>query len=208
MNRILAFGRTVGVSFGLVMVGAIAAFSVLAPPSVQGPYLGDTSFPGNPGVNFYTLWNAISSDNQIAYQTVTGISTTVGQTTCTQIGNTPIAGQAPQPAVLYLSTVATAATGAVCLPTAFAGRELYIYNNTGQTINLYASSTSVIGGGTLDTINTVAGATAFAVPQATATIGAAGAGVVNCISTPAAAAGVAPTGLAVNGGAWACQRGN
>jgi len=60
----------------------------------------------------------------------------------------------------------------------------------------------------LDTINTVAGATAFAVPQATATIGTAGAGVVNCISTPAAAAGVAPTGLAVNGGAWACQRGN
>ena len=197
MKRIAYFLAAAALTCTFVF-GYNLAKAVIPLPAQTGPYLGDST------VNLYTLTNAIGSDNQLAYTTVTGISTTtVSQATCTTIGNSPTPGAIPAPAAIYLASTATAATGAVCLPTAYAGRELYIYNNTGQTVNFYSNLTSV--GAATDTINNVAGTTALAV----VTIGAnAGAAVVNCISMPGSAAGVAPAGLNVGGGAWACQRGN
>lgn len=200
MKRIAYFIASV-VSIGVVLIGLNVARAVLPLPVQTGPYLGDYT------VGFYTLANAIGSDNQLAYSIVTNISTTSGQANCTNIGNSPTPGQVPAPAAILLATTLTSATGYVCLPTAFAGREIYILNNTGQTIDFYSNATGVVS--TVDTINNVAGTTAYAV----STIGAnANSGVVNCISLPgqgAAAGGTAPTSTTgLTGGAWACQTGH
>ena len=120
------------------------AFAVFTLPAQTGPSLGTNE------VNVYTLANAINLNNGIAFTTISTIDQTAGQANCTQL---PVTS-----ASFNLAT--SAGTGYVCLPAAFPGREIFLGNATGQTIDLYGSAATAVSG-TQDTINGTTGTTAY-----------------------------------------------
>lgn len=141
MKSLAAF-RAFGAAFALVLLG-FAAHATLPLPAVQGPYLGDQN------TNLTTIVNAINQDNQIAFTPSISASQTTTQAGCTVLVNP-------------MNNVATSAsTGSVCLPTATAGREMFIGNGTTQTIDIFSNATPFTSG-TQDTINGTAGTTAYA----------------------------------------------
>lgn len=137
--------RAMGAAFALVILGALAQAAFLL-PSTNGPGLGDVN------VNPFTLAQGINLDNQSAVSSGLVASATT-QATCTVIAN-------PNN---QFSTVA--ASGAACLPPAVAGRRVWISNEGANALQLFGSNTPVTPS-TQDTINTVAGSTAYAHPIA------------------------------------------
>ena len=131
---------------GLVIGLAVSANATIVNSGPPGPWLGDSL------LNLSTLWQALTYDNQVGYVNITSVSQTSGQANCTQLsGTTPMTN---------LASGASAGTGYICLPTATAGREYYIGNATGQTIDIYSSATTAVSG-TQDTINGTTGTTPY-----------------------------------------------
>src|SRR6185312_2653081 len=132
---------------GLAIASGIIAFShaaPLSPPAVNGPWLGDQVN------NLATLINAHILGSGYGIGAPLSVSQTSGQANCTPTGNANM-----------LHNIATsAATGYICLPKAVSGRFVMYFNATGQTIDVYGSASSFVPG-TQDTINTVAGDTAY-----------------------------------------------
>ena len=138
----LRAARAFGASFALVMLGVLA-HATIQHPGATGPSLGDTN------ANIYSLTNAITLNNQMGFTSGLSVSQTATQAGCTQLSNNP------------LQEVKTSAgTGSVCLPTAIAGREYFIGNASGQTIDIFGSATTFVSG-TQDTINGTAGTSAY-----------------------------------------------
>jgi hypothetical protein len=135
---------------GLLLLAsfALATPTTLPLPSVQGPFLGDF------GNNLYTLTQSYIAGQGLGATDLGSVSQTSGQANCTAIG---VSGM--NYSTLHRVTT-SASTGYVCLPTALAGRIVYIANATGQTIDLYSNAVSYTSG-TADTINTTAGTTAY-----------------------------------------------
>lgn len=120
-------------------INAIAAFNLSVP---QGPGLG------NNDVNPYTLANAINQNNGMLFTATLTAGAANTQSTCAVVVNP-------------LTDITTsAANGSICLPPAFAGREIFIGNASGQTINIFGSNTPFTPG-TQDTINGTTGSTAY-----------------------------------------------
>jgi len=141
MKLISAF-RAMGAAFALVLLGVSAhAVFILDPPN--GPSLGTQN------VNPYTLATAIGTNTQQNFQPAIVIGPSNAQATCTQLVG---------PMVNLITS--SIANGSVCLPQAFAGREIMINNATGQTVNIFGSN-SPFTVGTADTINGTAGSTAY-----------------------------------------------
>jgi hypothetical protein len=144
--------RSIAAAVALVLVGvsiALApaliirfAHATLSLPGVNGPFLGDQN------TNLYSVANAINNFNQLAFTPAISASQTSGQANCTQL-TTPLN-----------DVTVSASTGYVCLPTALAGRVVWIANPSGQTIDIYSSVASFVPG-TADTINTLAGTTLY-----------------------------------------------
>lgn len=137
----LARFRAAGAAFALVLLG-IVAHAALQLPGVQGPFLGDYN------TNLYSVASAINNNNQLAFTPAISASQTVAQANCTQL-TTPLN-----------DVTVSAATGYLCLPTATAGRVVWVANPTGQTVDLYGSATTFTPG-TQDTINGTTGTTAY-----------------------------------------------
>ena len=121
----------------------VRAAAVLPLPGTNGPSLGDTI------TNLYSVVQAITFNNQLGFQATVSVSQTSGQANCTQLNNNP-----------QQNITTSSSTGYACLPSAFPGREIFIGNATGQTINLYGSATTAVVG-TQDTINGTAGSSAY-----------------------------------------------
>ena len=149
----LKFARSLGAAFALVLLGALAGVlatpTTLPLPSIPGPFLGDF------GNNLYTISQQYLAGQGHGALDLGSVSQTSGQANCTQIGV-----RGANDSMLFRVTT-SAAAGYVCLPTAVAGRVVFISNATGQTINLYSNAVSFLTG-TADTINTVAGTTLYA----------------------------------------------
>jgi len=169
--------RSIAIAVALVLAGigiSLApalvirfAHATLSLPGVNGPFLGDQN------TNLYSVANAINNNNQLAFTPAISASQTVGQANCTQL-TTPLN-----------DVTISASTGYVCLPTATAGRVVWIYNPTGQTVDIYSSATSFVSG-TADTINGQPGTTAYAKMTT----------------------GLSVTCFAAANGAWACISGS
>jgi len=147
--KLVQAARAAGTAFALVLIGALAQAAVSPfwngqTPSTSGPWLGDTTF------NIRSLWDAYTTSRGMGYSAGLSVSQTTGQANCTQLNND---------AMQEIKT--SAAAGFVCLPTAQPGKDIYIANATGQTINVYSNPTSFVAG-TPDTINGTAGTTAYA----------------------------------------------
>lgn len=132
----------IGAVMTFVAMFAASAVATINLPAVNGPSLGDYN------ANIYTLTQAITNANQMSFTPTLSASQTTTQAGCSQMTTT----------MLNVST--SAGTGSVCLPTAFAGREIYINNPTGSTIDLFGSATTAVAG-TQDTINGTTGTTAY-----------------------------------------------
>jgi hypothetical protein len=147
--RLLQSARAFGAAFALVLLGFLAAQGTQSlfwnggTPTTVGPWLGDNN------INIGQLWNAYTTSQGLSYHAAISASQTSGQANCTQLDNS---------ALQQVSV--SAAAGYICLPTAFAGRDVMISNATGQTINLYTSAVSFTPG-TQDTINGTVGTTAY-----------------------------------------------
>jgi len=140
-----------GAVLGSLLLASAAVWAVpttLPLPAIPGPYLGDF------GNNLYTLTQNYLAGSGHGAVNLGSVSQTSGQANCTQIG---VSGQ--NDSTLFQVTT-SASTGYVCLPTAIAGRVVYISNATTQTINLYSNPVSYTSG-TADKINNVAGNTAY-----------------------------------------------
>lgn len=140
--KFIAGCRAFGAAFAFVLMGFAGAYATFTLPAQTGPSLGDFN------VNPYTLANAINTNTQQASQTL-ALGPANTQSTCANV-------TAP---MVNLST-SSIANGSVCLPPAFAGREVMINNPSGQTLNLFGSNTPAVVG-TQDTINGTAGSTAY-----------------------------------------------
>jgi hypothetical protein len=144
IRRFVGFAAAfVALSFSNVVVSHVveyarAAFTL---PGTTGPSLGDFN------VNVFTLAQAINLNNQNAVSSALTANNTASQATCTALVN-PLN-----------QITASAATGSVCLPPAFAGRIVLITNTTANALNLYGSNTPQTSG-TQDTINGTTGSTA------------------------------------------------
>ncbi len=92
-------------------------------------------------------------------------------TAATQAG-APVVGQAtgsPPVEAALINVSASVNTGSLQLPQAVHGREISVYNNTANTINIYANALTNVATGTKDTINGNPNATANQIlTQATA----------------------------------------
>lgn len=140
MTLLRAF-RAMGAAFMLVLVGVVA-HATLSIPAVNGPFLGDSN------TNLFTIATAINNNNQMAFTPTATAGAAATQSTCFAITNP-------------LSNITTGASnGSICLPTATAGRELFIANSTGQTLNIFGSNTPFTIG-TQDTINGTTGSTSY-----------------------------------------------
>ena len=122
-----------GVIGGLVMLGGVymaqanfaGQWNNAAPPSVNGPWLGDNNF------NLYRLWLAIAHNEGRDFWPAISVSQTAAQANCTQLNPG------------YSQVTVSAGAGYVCLPTAYGGREVKVVNGTTQTINVYTSSSVI-----------------------------------------------------------------
>jgi hypothetical protein len=147
--RLLHSARAFGAGFALVMLGFLTAQGTQSlfwnggTPTTVGPWLGDNN------ISLGQLWNAYTTSQGLSYHAAISASQTSAQANCTQLDNS----------ALQQITV-SAGAGYVCLPTAFAGRDVLIANATGQTINMYTSAVSFTPG-TQDTINGTTGTTAY-----------------------------------------------
>lgn len=144
----LRIARAFGAAFGLVMLGALAMAGVSpywggGTPGTTGPWLGDTNF------NISSLWNAYVTGSGYNFTTSLSVSQTATQVACTQLTSDAIQ-----------NITVSAGTGSVCLPTAVGGKQVYISNSTGSTVDIFSSNTSFTPG-TTDTINTAAGSSAY-----------------------------------------------
>lgn len=145
MKRWFNFGRGFGAAFALVTLGFLMAkaASVLPLPGTNGPSLGD------PTTNLYSITQALQNNTFNNYYSVTTVSTTLTQAGCTQLN--------------YGMTFLTATlggTGSVCLPTARPGADVYVADNTGQTVDIFSSVTAWSTTQT-DAINGTAGTSAY-----------------------------------------------
>jgi hypothetical protein len=145
MNRWFNLGRGFGAAFALVLLGFLVAkaASVLPLPGTNGPSLGD------PTTNIYSIEQSLQNNTFSNYSSVTTVSTTLTQAGCTQLNG----------GMTFL-TATLGGTGSVCLPTAKPAADVYIANNTGQTVNIYSSVTSWSSTQT-DAINGTTGTTAY-----------------------------------------------
>ena len=139
--KIFRASAAFGAAFALVLLGALASRATLPLPGVQGPFLGDQS------TNLFTVAQAINLNNQNGFATLAAPNANV-QSTCTAI---------TQPLNQVTSSTNT---GSLCLPTAVAGRLIFLANGTGNGLNLFGSNQSFTVG-TQDTINGTAGSTAY-----------------------------------------------
>ena len=136
--------KYLGPVLAILALGASYALAAQLPlPAVNGPYLGDEQN------NLWQLTTAYETSSGLQSTSGLSVSQTSAQANCTQLGSA---------ALQEIKT--SASTGYVCLPTAFSGRVIRIGNATGSTIDIYSSATSFTSG-TTDTINTVAGTTAY-----------------------------------------------
>ena len=147
--RLLQSARAFGAAFALVILGVFAqattsSFWGGSTPTSYGPWLGDTY------INVGQLWQAYTTSQGLNFHAGISASQTVSQAGCTQLDSSSLQ-----------EVKTSAAAGALCLPTAFAGRDILIANATGQTISIFGS-TATFAPGVQDTINTVAGTTAYA----------------------------------------------
>lgn len=143
------------------------ASAVIPLPGVNGPFLGDQS------ANIFTLTQALTLLNQLGVGSALTSGPANVQATCL-----PLA----QP--LNQITV-NASTGSVCLPTAVAGRVMWITNTTANQVNLFGANAPFVPG-TQDTINGSTGSTA------------------NTTVLPAAAANKTAVCMSPANGAWNC----
>jgi hypothetical protein len=144
----LRYARAFGAAFALVMLGAVSMAAVSpywqsTTPGTQGPWLGDNNF------NIFTLWRAFVTSSGYSFTSGLSVSQTATQVACTQLNTDGIQ-----------EVKTSAGTGSVCLPTAVAGKQIYIGNASGQTIDIFASNTPFTVG-TADTINGTAGSSAY-----------------------------------------------
>lgn len=152
----LRFARAFGGAFALVLLGIVAHASVSPfwggngigattgqTPTTAGPWLGDYTF------NISNLFVAHSRLAGVGYSPAISASQTSGQANCTQLLNDGLQ-----------EIKTSASTGYVCLPTAQAGKMVFIGNASTQTIDIYSSATSFTSG-TADTINGTAGTSAY-----------------------------------------------
>lgn len=135
-------------AFALAFAGvsALATPTSLPLPSINGPSIGD------PLSNLYVFTSAYLAGNGYGASDLGSVSQTSGQSNCTSI--------ASQNASMLHQVTTSAATGYVCLPTAYPGKVVTIYNATGQTIDIYSNAVSFVSG-TTDKINETAGSTAY-----------------------------------------------
>jgi hypothetical protein len=145
MKRWSNFGRGFGAAFALVLLGFIVAraASVLPLPGTNGPSLGDTI------TNLYSVTQALENNTFSNYYSITTVSTTLTQAGCTQLNT----------GMTFL-TATLGGTGAVCLPTARPAADVYIANNTGQTVDVFSSATAWSTAQN-DAINGTTGTTAY-----------------------------------------------
>lgn len=136
-------------------------------PGTNGPWLGDNFY------NINTLFTAQARDTGGGFSPNVSISQTVSQAGCTNAGND---------AFIEIKTNATA--GALCLPTAIAGKRTTIGNASGVTLTIFSNLVSFTPG-TTDTINGAAGSSGYVMAA------------VNTLAVCAAA----------NNGAWYCSSG-
>lgn len=132
------FVRAITAGLGLAVLLATIAKAVLPTPDT-GLRLTD----------WFALQQAITFDNQVGFATVTNA-----------VANTQASCTALVFPMNNITTATTQANASFCLPTATAGREVYIGNGSGVTINIFGSNTPFVAG-TQDTINTTAGSTAY-----------------------------------------------
>jgi hypothetical protein len=149
MKKLIHAARAAGVAFAFVLVGA-GAFAAVSPfwnnstPGVQGPWLGDGNF------NIFTLFQSHVQISGVGFNPGISASQTATQAACTVLSNDGLQ-----------EVKTSAATGAVCLPRAVAGKVVIIGNATGETIDIFSSATPFVAG-TPDTINGNAGTSAYA----------------------------------------------
>lgn len=130
-----------------MLVGAFIAASVAAAFAVTG----------NPPVNGYqtpdgTWLLGLSSGANMTYQSGITAHAGGGQAACTQL----------QPGIAFYSVDTVASSGdSVCLPYAVAGTDLQIANNSSTTLNIFSPSANNLLTGAVDTINNVAGSSAY-----------------------------------------------
>jgi hypothetical protein len=147
--RLLHSARAFGAAFALVLLGFLTAqgtqslFWNNSTPTTLGPWLGD------PNINVGQLWTAYTTSQGLSYHAGLSVSQTSAQANCTQLDNS---------ALQEVKT--SASTGYICLPVAYAGRDVLIANPTTQTIDIYSSAVSFTPG-TTDTINGTAGTTPY-----------------------------------------------
>lgn len=138
-------GGLAGSLIGGFMIGLVFGAGLPLPGST-GPSLGD------PTTNLWSLTRAYTMGRDLASSSALSVSQTATQGACTQLA------QIAQYALVNITT--SAGTGSICLPTAVSGRWQVIFNNTGQTIDIFGSATTFTPG-TQDTINNVTGSTAY-----------------------------------------------
>lgn len=152
----------------VVLVLLLSPASAVIPlPGVTGPFLGDQN------ANIFTLTQALTLLNQLGVGSALTSGAANVQATCLQLA---------QP----LNQITTnASTGSVCLPTAVAGRVVWIVNVTANQVNLFGANAPFVPG-VQDTINGTTGSTA------------------NTTVLPAAAANKTSVCISPANGVWNC----
>lgn len=152
--------RSFGAAFALVVLGFLAHAATVGVPPEPGfrPIDGSWLIGLSSGQNFTTQTGI-----------VTGAS---GQANCTAIG-----------ANNMNAVTSSVSSGSICLPPAGSGRQIYIQNATGNSIQVFGSLTPAVSGG--DTLNGTAGSTGLAVTAGQN---------IDCFTATT--------------GAWACTRGS
>ena len=117
-----------------------------------------------PGAGFQLVdgaWlSGLAGGQNQSYQAGVTANNAASQATATQI-----------PSLISIVEVDTSvSTGSLVLPAAVAGSEITLINNTGNTINVYASLVTNALTGSLDTINALSNATALQPTANTVTI--------------------------------------
>jgi len=132
-----------GAVLGSLLLASAAVWAVpttLPLPAIQGPYLGDF------GNNLYAITQAYGQGQGHFVTSGLSVSQTNTQAACTNLSSGDI----------FQQITTSASTGSACLPAAAAGRMIFVLNATGQTVDLYGNAAAG------DTINQVAGSTAYA----------------------------------------------
>lgn len=146
MNRLRTLFAAAAIFVSGVVIGAHVverAGATLPLPGINGPSLGDTV------TNLFTLTQSYVGALNLNFSPAVVAGPAATQATCFAIFNP------------HNNVITSAANGALCLPTAFAGRDVLIGNASGQTLNIFGSNQPFVPG-VQDTINGTTGSTAYA----------------------------------------------